>query len=540
MNARTIETPTERSLPQLCLLICLAGLGLIGGRIAVVRSTTGEVPFLSANDRSRWATVASLVDYRTYRIDHFQRLRDADTGRRTWQSIDRVQHVGPDGKIHDYSSKPPLLATLVAGVYATVKLVSGLGIQQHPFTVARAVLMLVNLPLLAILYTCTSSLILRYAKNLYTVIYLVLCITLGTLLTSFAISLNNHLPAAVASVAALWLLDSQSRYGATVWKMFLGGSVAAFSVANELPSLALLPLWGLISLRLSVSKTLLGFIPGICFIAAGFFATNWLAHQSLRPPYMHRGVGSVVASLDVPPAADKTPLETANQYAPAIAANLGIDAEQIEIVPARNDRWVRANIAERSYALVLSTNSIEIRQWDDWYDYPGTYWQPKKLAGVDRGEASPAKYALHALIGHHGIFSLTPIWLLSLLGVAAWWVERKNMVAEMPSQAKFRSFPVVASAAITLVTLVCLAFYISRPQIDRNYGGVSAGLRWMLWFAPLWIFLAIPAVDWLSKKRWGRALCGCLLIFSVFSVATSLESPWNHPWIYRWMQSISD
>ena len=67
-------------------------------------------PFLSANDRSRWLTIRSLVERGTYEID-------AIVGEPTWDTIDMVQHRGRDGELHLYSSKPPLLATLLAGEY---------------------------------------------------------------------------------------------------------------------------------------------------------------------------------------------------------------------------------------------------------------------------------------------------------------------------------------------------------------------------------------------------------------------------------------
>ena len=50
----------------------------------------------------------------------------------------------------------------------------------------------------------------------------------------------------------------------------------------------------------------------------------------------------------------------------------------------------------------------------------GSYWQPENLRGIDRGEASPLRYAFKCLIGHHGLFSLTPIWLLSAAGCVIW------------------------------------------------------------------------------------------------------------------------
>jgi hypothetical protein len=78
---------------------------------------------IGANDRSRWATVRALVDDGTYAIGH----RDpsaatpdnpyGDVGivfEDGWQTIDKVF---PPGQPNFYSSKPPLLPTLLAGEY---------------------------------------------------------------------------------------------------------------------------------------------------------------------------------------------------------------------------------------------------------------------------------------------------------------------------------------------------------------------------------------------------------------------------------------
>ena len=67
-------------------------------------------PFLSANDRSRWDTIRSLVEQGTYQIDAIQ----SEPG---WDTIDMVKHKDRNGEWHLYSSKPPLLATLYAGPY---------------------------------------------------------------------------------------------------------------------------------------------------------------------------------------------------------------------------------------------------------------------------------------------------------------------------------------------------------------------------------------------------------------------------------------
>jgi hypothetical protein len=145
-----------------------------------------------------------------------------------------------------------------------------------------------------------------------------------------------------------------------------------------------------------------------------------------------------------------------------------------------------------------------------------SYWSDP--AGIDRGEPSRAVYALHVLIGHHGIFSLTPIWLLSLAGCLQWLGDRQRRWL---------------AGAILLLSGVCLAFYLSRPQVDRNYGGMTSGLRWMFWFAPLWLVTLLPAADWLAERRWGRWLGLALLALSVLSVSYPTWNPWTSPWLHN-------
>jgi hypothetical protein len=528
---------------RLCIVIALAGLALVAGRIAVVRASTGEVPILSANDRSRWATVASLVDFHTYQIDYFQQIRDPKTKRRAWQSIDRVQHRGRDGKIHDYSSKPPLLATMVAGVYAAIKSVTGLGIQQHPFEVIRITLAIVNLPLLAIIFAAAISLVTRHARTAYAAVFLTLGLCFGTLLTPFSVSLNNHLPAAAAAVLALWTLDTQARRGASYRLMLVCGLSLGFAVANELPALSILPLGVLAAGWLDLRKTLLSLIPGLLLVAVAFFATNWLAHESWRPPYTHRGPGEEVARIDL--AADglsSDDLEIAQDGSrnllgtglrQEISDALGVSPDVLQITPSRKPQRLRIETPDQIYLASVADRSLVISISDDWYDYPGTYWSDSHRTGVDRGEESRLRYAVHVLVGHHGIFSLTPLWLLSLVAVGFWFRD-----ANRPGCAYFPRFPLWAAGSIALVSLVCIAFYLARPQIDRNYGGVSTGFRWLLWLAPLWIFLAIPVVDRLASGRWGRVVCGVCLAASLFTVSTAIENPWVHPWMYRLMDNL--
>lgn len=526
----------------ICLLLACVALAVVAGQIAVVRSATGEVPFLSANDRSRWATVSALVDDGTYAIDRQLEILDAETRRRTWQTIDLVRHRDAAGRQHYYSSKPPLLATMVAGVYATVRAVTGFTLEQHPFFVGRWVLALVNLPMLAVLYASVIAVILRHRLPRWATVFLAAAMVFGTLLLPFSVSLNNHLPAAMATAVALWCFDRQARFGATWGRMFLAGIAAAFAVANELPALSMAAFWTLLALRRDVLHAFLGFAPGALLVAVAFFGTNWLAHQSLRPPYAHRDIGALVTEIrgsGGEGGSDAEETFTESDMA-AIASALAVPRDELQIEPSRVPERQRLETPAATFAVQQTAEGLAIYQWDDWYDYPRSYWTDEGRVGVDRGEPSRRVYAGHLLVGHHGVFSLTPIWLLSLCG-SLMWFTRGSLILASEQEERLegdRTFPRWLSAAVCTVTLVCLLFYIARPLIDRNYGGINAGFRWLLWLAPLWVWLAIPPVAALARHRLGRAICLVLLAASVFSAATALANPWSHPWIYRYLEYI--
>jgi hypothetical protein len=96
----------------------------------------------------------------------------------------------------------------------------------------------------------------------------------------------------------------------------------------------------------------------------------------------------------------------------------------------------------------------------------------------------------------------------------------------------------VLSVTALVTTIVVVAFYLTRPQLDRNYGGGTCCLRWLIWLTPLWLITLLPAADWLSQNRWGRALCIALLIVSVFSATYAAGNPWSHPWIFDYWTAM--
>ena len=137
------------------LILIAVAVGNMTGRLLAVnsvdRSGMGQRPFLSANDRSRWLTIRALVEQGTYAIDDI-------VGQPNWDTIDMVQHPGADGQTHLYSSKPPLLATLVAGEYWLIERATGWTLGDHPYEIGRFMLLTINVLPMVLMYVLLGSL----------------------------------------------------------------------------------------------------------------------------------------------------------------------------------------------------------------------------------------------------------------------------------------------------------------------------------------------------------------------------------------------
>jgi len=425
--------------------------------------------FLSANDRSRWCTVRALVEPQM-RVAGAPYAIDKVIAEANWDTIDMVKHdgqgrggLGPE-EGHLYSSKPPLFSTLLAAEYWVIYRLTGYSLGTHPYAVGRFMLITVNVVPLLIYFLLLARLAERFGRTDWGRIFVVAAAAFGTFLTTFVVVINNHLPAAVCTIVALYptiriWFDGQRRLRYFV----LAGLFAAFAAASELPALALLAAIGLVLLWKAPRQTMLAYVPAVLVVAAGFFGSNWIAHRSLRPPYMHRS---------------------------------GTDA---------SDNWYK-------YAYVRNHRVIR------------SYWEDP--VGIDRGEPSPKVYALHVLVGHHGIFSLTPVWLLSVAGLAVWlW---------RPGDRRLRELALL----IMGVSVVCLVFYLVRPEPDRNYGGMTSGFRWMFWFAPMWLAAMLPAADAMAGRKWTQAVALILLTLSVLSASYPTWNPWTHPWLLDYLHYL--
>ncbi|MBN1912115.1 MAG: hypothetical protein JW818_20515 [Pirellulales bacterium] len=416
-------------------------------------------PFMSANDRSRLCAIRALVE-EDMRVRGAPYAIDRVIQERTWDTIDMVKHIGPDKKPHLYSSKPPLYPTLLAGEYWIIHRLTGMTLGTHPYTVGRVLLVINNLIPMVLGLFLLAQLVERLGTTDWGRIFVMAAACFGTFLTTFAVTINNHLVGAVSVIVALWAV-------ANIWLdgrrhpayFILAGLAGGFAVANELPALVFLAMLGGGLLLRFPRLTLLAFTPAVAFVAVAFFGTNYIAHNDLKPPYMHRVEG---------------------------------------------DNWY-----DYTYKI---DNQEKVSHWRD----PG---------GLDAGEPSNAVYSLHALVGHHGIFSLTPMWLLSVVGVVLGLRRREP---------GWRSLALL----IGVVSVVCLVFFLFIEKNGRNYGGMTCGFRWVFWMAPLWLLAMLPTVDALSHRRSARAFALILLALSVLSASYPTWNPWSHPWLMRYLEHL--
>ncbi len=441
------ETHSEQTrvlTPSLCLPLspCFWIL-LIGAAVHGTMIVRAE-PLQSANDRSRWCTVRSLLERQTYIIDDVRK----DKG---WDTIDLVKDGG-----HYLSTKPPILATWVAGISWCICRVTGWTLAKNTQAVTSMTLLFVNgLPLL-ISWILLHRLLRYTMQNAWGQGLLLGTAVFGTLLTPFAVTLNNHSVAAAGAMLTVYALWEILRNDKPWWGWFLlCGLSAGWTCAHELPAALLGVLTFLLACRSSLPKTFLAYLPAAVIPLALFFATNWLATGSWKPAYADYGTGKY--------------------------------------------RFVEEGVP--------------------------SYWMEPK--GVDRNVDSTPVYIFHCLFGHHGVFSLTPVWLLLIPA----WFQGALALRRLGRKVQ-ATIPLLS----LFLTVAVLGFYLSRTE-NYNYGGVSCGLRWALWLTPFWIVSLIPVVDAWSDRRWFHAAMVPLFVVSTFSAWSRVDNPWRHPWIFTWMES---
>lgn len=313
-----INDPTASLRHAVYLMLILIAFGMITGHIiGVERVYAPRVGWPSVkpipqatwadNDRSRWATIRALVEENTYVIGVRAYYEDADDKyvdqgqiiQSGFGTIDKVLNPTPGWRNENpqpgdaiyakyfYSSKPPLLPTILAGEYWILnKLFGWTMTNDGRWPVVRIILFTVNgLPWL-IAMILLSKLIEHLGTTDFGRIAAVATVCFCTFVNAFASTLNNHTIAAWSLVFALYPIAMA--YIRQQPMSFLAGLFsglwAGWTVANELPAAAFAGLLGL-WLLFTQPRSLIPFIVGAAIPAAGFLVTNYLAIGTMIPAY---------------------------------------------------------------------------------------------------------------------------------------------------------------------------------------------------------------------------------------------------------------
>lgn len=208
----------------------------------------------------------------------------------------------------------------------------------------------------------------------------------------------------------------------------------------------------------------------------------------------------------------------------------------------------------------------------DAYEYAGSYWTtPLDLDYYDKHPEPRAVYMGHMLVGHHGIFSLSPIFLFAMAGIAsrmgsrtyrtialglacvvivaagcayrmhkdgaidplkmtwaAWLLPLWLMIIPRGIDPRSNPGKAVAAWVSIILSVVIVGFYGYKTN---NYGGSTQGLRWLFWLIPLWIFFLPDGFRSGAECLKCRRLGYLALAISFISVGYAIRSPWTHPWL---------
>ncbi len=470
-----MSSSTPDTAPSRLRIALIEQIVIVAATATIIAAVLQAAPLQSANDRSRWATVWSLVERKTFQIDEIDSI-----GR--WSTIDKVRYrTSDDQPWHFYSSKPPLLSTIVAGLYAVERATLGRGLFNDTAFVTRLLLMFVNVVPFYFTLRSLSHCLQILGSSLTVRIFILAVAGFGSILNPYLTTLNNHTPAVACAMfaitAAARIFSSRisatasseqadekenstsaeercsANFSLTVRRRDFAalGFFSALTCCFELPAAQMGLLAFVAALIASRRWALAWFIPAALVPLVAFFVTNWLATGGVKPFY----------------------------------ATYGTDT------------------------YVYVHNGIP------------SYWSnPRDL---DASTESTPVYLFHCVLGHHGLLSLTPVLCVSLIG---WWFSLSR------TQNTVRRMLILVGAMMSLITL---GFYLSRTQ-NYNYGGNSVGLRWMMWLTPFWWLAMLPAMEKITRPRF-QTVVALLLLVSIASVSWSLNRPWRPSWLYEQMEA---
>ena len=514
--------------------------------------TLRQPAFMTANDISRWCTVWSLLERGSYIIDECPwQLETQDKVERAVKGPSSADGVQATPK-HFYSSKPALLSTIIAGILYPARRISGVPLDRVVFQ-ERAerwtqkpdpgnpgkFVGVLEKPKDAVKWPA-------YIFYFKPVLILVNVVPFGIFLILFARVLDRYAGNDWAWIYCLFAA-AFGTYLLPYTQTLNNHTIGAFSAFFALYQF--LRIWDE------------GKLAGWRFAMVGFFA-GFTASTELPALAFPSLIGLLLLV--------RFTKQTFLYFLPGV------------IIPLA--AFAGAQYVEFG-AFYLPYESFGSQE----YQYAGSIWQtPLELDAFNLHPESYGVYLFHMTLGHHGVFSLTPIflfaawgtlrllsggsrflklwaWLTLLVAVALggyylydplpWktggpmhsyvWIflAVPGLLALLAGLAtvtllKRGGEPMAAVAWMTVVlSSVLLAFYTWNPKA-RNYGGSAQGLRWLFWLIPFWLMMIPKGVEGGQTRVLVRRVALLALAASVLSVGYAIRNPWSHPWILDAMEHL--
>lgn len=164
-------------------------------------------------------------------------------------------------------------------------------------------------------------------------------------------------------------------------------------------------------------------------------------------------------------------------------------------------------VATEIYYFIMSGSPLPFYMQENLYDYAGSAWNGMGELDLNNQERD-AKwlYLFHITLGHHGIFSLSPILILGVVGV---WRLLKNKSA--PGRALI--------AGMTIAFTLTFLYVLLRTY---NYGGYCIGIRWCIVGMPFLAWAGWPVYERLMDRVVGKLIIGLLILLSAIPVIQAL------------------
>jgi hypothetical protein len=399
MDAARAVAPPERAAS-----LRREALGVFALTFVLLAAMTHNGVFLAGNDASRFAQIEALVDRGQPTIDE---------SRYRW-TPDRVVI---DGRL--YSNKPPLLAAVGSSIYVVLREAFGLTFERdEALTVYWLTLLLIGGTTAWLAASFHTALAIYGAIPRSVRLATTLALATGTLLSSFAVTFNNHTVAAALLFAACRAAWSGRGWSAGLW---LG------------------------------LTTCVDIVPGLVFAPALVFIVADAAGRSgLLRTLASLGAGALLF----------------------VAVNGWIVGHPLP------PRYVPGAVGPRDHSL-------------------------PNVAGVQLPESW--SYPLESLFGWHGFFTVSPVLLFGVIGLALGVALRRP----------FRRRWCLALGAATA------AFIAVHAAFAGAFGGWSYGFRYLIPVVPILLFFAPLAIE-----RTGARIFQAVWVVSAAFALLGAYHPW--------------